>query len=273
MYINHPTPLGALGKKKKTNRKEVFFAQKINELEQARAIAELEDATPEQIAHAQSLIDQYIAIIASYESAERRKGKKFVSKLKKAQEKKIKLFAKLKLPSFKAHAKNIERRERAKDINLSIKKLYQEKATPEREEQIRVLNSELQIIAAKNKKYMKQGKIVAAIVSIVVGIFTFGGGTVAVQGAVQAIKQGAIGLAKKILTSAVVKALAGGANKKDADKAMEAINDLERFPPDPNLTSIDSMISDSQTKKLASKQKLPWIVLAGTIAALLSIAA
>lgn len=272
MYIDYPTSLSALGKKKKINRKEIFFAQKINELEQARAIAESEDATPEQISYAQNLIDEYVASIASYEAAERRKGKKFTSKLKKAQEKKIKLFAKLKLPTFKQHVKNIERRDRAEAINLSIKKLYQEKATPEREEQIKVLNNELQIIAAKNKKYLKQGKIVAAIVSIVVGIFTFGGGTAAIQGAVQAIKQGAMALAKKILTSAVLKALANGASKKDGDKAMEAINDLERFPPDSNLTSIDSMIADSQTKKLASQQKLPWIVLAGAIAALMSFA-
>lgn len=271
MYLDQSL-LGALGKKKKTNRKELFFQQKINELEQARAIAEAEDASPEQITHAQNLIDEYIAIIASYEAAERRKGKKFVSKLKKAQEKKIKLFAKLKLPTFKQHAKNIDRRERAKDINLTIKKLYQEKATPEREEKIKVLNSELQTIAAKNKKYLKQGKIVAAIVSIVVGIFTFGGGTAAIQGAMQAIKQGAIGLAKKILVSAVLKAIAGGASKKDADKAMTAIEDLERFPPDPNLTSIDSMIADSQSKKMVSQEKLPWMVLAGTIAALMSFA-
>lgn len=270
MYLDHPTSLGALGRKKKINRKEIFFQQKINELEQARAIAEREDATPEQIAHAQKLIDEYIGIIASYEAAERRKGKKFVSKLKKAQEKKIKLFSKLKLPTFKQHAKNIERRDRAKDINLTIKKLYQQDATPEREEQIKALNNELQIIAVKNKKYMKQGKIVAAIVSIVVGIFTFGGGTVAIQGAVQAIKQGAIGLAKKILTSAVLKALTQGASKKDADQAMEAIEDLERFPPNQNLESIDSMIADSQSKKLASQQKLPWIVLAGAIAVLMS---
>lgn len=272
MYIDHPTSLGALGKKQKINRKEIFFQQKINELEQARAIAEREDATDEQIEHAQKLLAEYIASLASYEAAERRKGKKFVSKLKKAQEKKIKLFSKLKLPTFKQHVKNIERRDRAEAINLTIKKLYQQEVSPEREEKLKVLNNELQIIASKNKKYLKQGKIVMAIVSIVVGIFTFGGGTVAVQGAMQAIKQGAIGLAKKILASAVLKALANGANKKDADKAMEAIEDLDRFPPDRNLTSIDSMIADSQSKKLLSQGKTPWVVLAGAIAALMAFA-
>lgn len=270
MYISHPTTLGALGKKKKTNKKDVFFQKKIVELEEARAIAEQEDATPEQVDYAQNLINEYVALLAAHEAAERRKGKKFTSKLKKAQEKKIKLFAKLKIPTFKTHAKNIERRERAKEINLTIRKLYQEKDSPERQAKINALNSELVDIAAKNKKYLKQGKIVAAIVSIVVGIFTFGGGTIAIQGAMQAIKQGAIGLAKKILVSVVLKAIAGGANKKDAEVAMEAINDLERFPPDPNLTSIDSMIRDSQSKKLMSQEKLPWVVLAGAIAALMT---
>lgn len=279
MYVQ--APLGALGKKKKVNRKDLFFETKAAEIEAARAqleplraIAEGITATQEDVDAATLALERYNQLvnafnseIAAFEAAELRKGKTLTGRLKKLQVRKLKVLKKLGSPSAKKHVAFAERKDRARILQTDLLKL---RAQPDSDAKARALTNitgELKEIADANKKYIKQGKIAAVVASIIIGFFTFGGGTAAVQGAFQALKQGAISVAKKILTSAVISALSKGLSKKEGDQAFEAINDLEKYPPDPNLTSLDSMIADSQAKKARARQT-DWVVPAGIIAAL-----
>ena len=214
---------------------------------------------------------EYEEIVKSYEATAKKKSKGIVPQLIKFQERKIKFLAKLKLPTFATHVKHAERKKRAAQIKLEVMRLQGQKPSPERDAKLAELSAEIQTIAKKEKDYMKQGAIVATIISVVIGVFTFGGGAVAVQGAVQAIKQGAINIAKSILMSAILGAMKKGASKKDTDKAIDAVNDLEKYPPDPNLPTLDAMLKDSQAKKQARSSVLPknsWLVPAGVFAAL-----
>lgn len=261
--------LNALGKKKKTSRKEIYFEKLAADLEQAFVIAESEEATKEDIEKVEQLQKFYEASIANYEAGARRKKKGLIPRLIKLQEKKLKLFAKLKLPTFGTHVKHAERKKRAQEIKLEVMLLRGQRASPERDKKLAELSIEMNGIAKKEKQYMKDGAIVATIVSVVIGIFTFGAGGVAVQGAFQALRQGAVQLAKSILMSAVMAAIKNGASKKDTDEAMQVANDLEKYPPDPNLNSFDAMLADSQRKKLEAQGKqTSWILPIGLITAL-----
>lgn len=244
------------------------------ELEKARIVADSEDATEEDIEKALRLEKNYAAAVAAYEAGARKKSKGIIPQLIKAQERKIKFFAKLKLPTFATHVKHADRKKRAQAIKIEVMKLQGQPRSVERDKKLAALSSEMSYIAKKEKEYMKQGAIVATIISIVVGIFTFGGGSVAINGAFQALKQGAVNIAKGILLSAVKSAISKGASKKDVEKATEVANDLEKYPPDPSLKTFDDMIADSQKKKLELKNlnnplpKNVWMIPAGVFAAL-----
>lgn len=243
------------------------------ELEKARAVADSEDATEEDIEKALRLEKNYASAIASYEAGARKKAKGIIPQLIKAQERKIKFFAKLKLPTFATHVKHAERKRRAQAIKLEVMRLQGQPRSPERDKKLSELSTEITQIAKKEKQYMKQGVIVAAILSVVIGIFTFGGGSVAVQGAFQALKEGAVNIAKGILLAAVKSAITKGASKKDVEQATTVANDLEKFPPDPSLKSLNEMIEDSQRKKLEASgvSKIPnnvWMLPAGIFAAI-----
>lgn len=245
------------------------------ELEKARAVADSEDATEEDIEKALRLEKNYASAIASYEAGARKKSKGIIPQLIKAQERKIKFLAKLKLPTFKTHVKHAERKKRAQAIKIEIMRLQGQPRTLERDKKLAQLATEIKQIAKKEKEYMKQGSIVATIISIVIGIFTFGGGSVAIQGAYQALKEGAVNIAKGILLAAVKSAISKGASKKDVEKATEVANDLEKYPPDPSLKDFDAMIADSQRKKMMAtsgndllKNKNVWLLPAGIFAAI-----
>lgn len=245
------------------------------ELEKARAIADSEDATKEDIEKALQLEKNYAAAVASYEAGARKKSKGIIPQLIKAQERKIKFLAKLKLPTFKTHVKHAERKKRAQAIKIEIMRLQGQPRTLERDKKLAQLATEIKQIAKKEKEYMKQGSIVATIISIVIGIFTFGGGSVAIQGAYQALKEGAVNIAKGILLAAVKSAISKGASKKDVEKATEVANDLEKYPPDPSLKDFNQMIADSQRKKMIAmdgtdlvENKNIWLLPAGIFAAI-----
>jgi uncharacterized protein YqeY len=176
-------------------------------------------------------------------------------------------------PVMKKHYEHEQRLTRAKEIKGEINALQSQPPSAERDQQISALAAELQAIGAKEKKYMKQGKIFAAIASIVIGVFTFGGGTAAVQSAFEAIKQGAIALGKKILMGAITTAISKGLSKADADKAQEAVDVMEQYPPNPELDSLDAMIEDSYQRRDAAQSDLAaktgWLVPAGLVTALL----
>ena len=160
-------------------------------------------------------------------------------------------------------------KKKSKAIAREITELQKQPSTPENEARISQLMKDLGERTKRSKKEMKKFSIIATIVTIVVGIFTFGAGGVAVQGAFQAVKAGAIEIAKKILLAAATSAALKGANSKDVKKAKQAANDLEIYPPDPNLTSLDAMLLDSQAKKQVSLEKTTAVLVpAGIIAAI-----
>lgn len=173
-------------------------------------------------------------------------------------------------PVMKKHYEHEQRLSRAKQIKGEIATLQAQPPSAERDQRIAALSSELQAIGDDEKKYMKQGKIVAAIASVVVGVFTFGGGTVAVQGAFEALKQGAVELGKKILYSAIASAVAKGLSPADAAKAQEAADVLAQYPPNPELDSLDAMVEDSyQRRDAAQTATTGLLVPAGLVTALL----
>lgn len=261
--------LGKFKRKKKPSRKDTALDKLAADLDAAFALADSPEGTEEDAKNAERLQVEYNAIIASFESRQKKKDKGFIGKLRVLKRKEFKLLAKLKVPSFGTHYKHEQRKLRAKQIKVEVLKVRGEKPSPERDAKLAALSAEMMDIAKKEKKYLKQGSIIATIVTIVVGVFTFGGGAVAVQGAFQAIKQGAITLAKRILMAAIMGALKKGSSKKDTNKAIETVNDLEKYPPDPNLPTLDAMLKDSQAKKLDSQEKRPGLLIpAGIIAAL-----
>lgn len=256
-------------------RTDAAMAAMAAELEKARILADSEDATQEDIEKALKLEKNYAAAVAAYEAGARKKSKGIIPQLIKAQERKIKFLAKLKLPTFATHVKHAERKKRAQAIKIEVMKLQGQPRSPERDKKLADLSAEISLIAKKEKEYMKQGAIVATIISVVIGIFTFGGGSAAIQGAFQAIKQGAVNVAKGILLAAVKSAISKGASKKDVEKATEVANDLEKYPPDPSLKDFDAMIADSQRKKMMAtsgndllKNKNVWMLPAGIFAAI-----
>ena len=103
--------------------------------------------------------------------------------------------------------------------------------------------------AKKKQKAIKKWGIIATVVSIVVGVFTFGAGGAVLESAFEAIKQGALAAAKALLLGAAASAAKKGASKKDVAAATQVANDLEKYPPDKNLSSLDAMIENSQAKK------------------------
>lgn len=187
--------------------------------------------------------------------------------LKKEHLKATKLMAATGSPSFKKHARFEENKYKRTELKSQLVQIEAQRAvhdTPLLQEQEAGVVAQLNKIAKEDKQYLKEGKIAALVASIVIGFFTFGGGGAAVQGAFQALKEGAVAVAKKILMAAIAAGLQKGGSKKDAQKATEAANALAQYPPDPNLPSLDAMIQDSQTKqKDAQAQTLGWLVPAG----------
>lgn len=187
--------------------------------------------------------------------------------LKKEHLKATKLMAATGSPSFKKHARFEENKYKRTELKSQLAQIEAQRAvhdTPLLQEQEAAVVAQLTRINQQDKQYLKEGKLAVLIASIVVGFFTFGGGSVAIQGAFQALKEGAVEIAKKILLAAVAAGLKKGGSKKDAQKATEAANALAQYPPDPNLPSLDAMIQDSQTKqKDAQAQTLGWLVPAG----------
>jgi len=256
--------LGDLGGK----RVKAYLANLASQVQAAYAKANTPEATPEDIAAAQKLADQYAAEMANYDAAAAKKAKSLGAKLKAMQEKKISILAKIS-PSSHAHLQQIERTKKIQRLQDEALHLQGKAPTTENQARLNAIQATIQLDAKKSKKYMKEGVIAATIASIVIGIFTFGGGAAAVQGAYQALKQGAIQAAQNILKSALVAAIAKGALPKDSKKAQQAINDLSNYPPDPNLPNLDSMLADSQAKKQAAVEKtLTWAIPAGAIALL-----
>jgi hypothetical protein len=248
MYLGE---LGELAGK----RVEAYLAQKGAELQAAWRKAESPDATLEDVERAEKLKAAYDIEIKNYEAAAKKKAKSFVSQLKTLHEKKIKLLGKIS-PTEHAHAQHIERIEKADKLKLQAMKLQGQKPSAARDAELTSINQQLTKIGKSEKVYMRQGVVVATVASIIVGIFTFGGGTAAIQGAVQAIKQGAIQAMRAILVAAIGSAVAKGASKKDADQAMSTVDVMSQYPPDPNLTTFDQMVQDSYLKKAIAEGKL-----------------
>ena len=258
-----------LGKfKKKRSRKDLAMDKLSAELEAAFALADSPEATEKDIKNAERLQAEYNAVVTSIATTPKRKKKGLYAALAKLKRKELLIARRLKLPGLKKD-KRSKRKLRTKQIQMELLRVRGERPSPERNAKLKALSDEMMVIAKKEKKFMKQLSVIATIVSIVVGIFTFGAGGVAVQGAFQALKQGAIQIAKSILMAAIATAVRKGASKKDAYEATEVVNDLERYPPDPKLASLDAMLKDSQAKKLAAQEKRPGLLIpVGIIAAL-----
>lgn len=189
-------------------------------------------------------------------------------KLKNEHLKATKLMAATGSPSFKKHAQFEENKFKATDLKTQLVQvqgqLAQDPTNTYLQDQQSSIVTQLNTIADENKAYIKSGKIAAAILSIVVGFFTFGGGSAAVSGIVEALKQGAVDLAKKFMLGAIANGLAKGGSKEDAAKAKAAADMLSQYPPDPNLNTLDEMLADSQAKKDAAQQKtLGWLLPVG----------
>lgn len=263
MYLS-----GLDGRKKKTSRVDVALAAQAAAVQAAIEKAEMPEATQEDIDNTNLLVKNFEATMDSYASAEKKKKKKGFKKFITAYEKTFKVVGKIS-PSFRQHAKSVERRKRMGMLKTESMRLRGQKPSLERDARLTAISGEMNSLAAKEKKYFKQGKIVVAIVSIVVGIFTFGAGGVAVQGAFQALKAGAIEIAKKILLSAALAAAGKGANKSNVKKAQQVANDLEKYPPDASLPTFDAMMNDSQMQKqIATEKTTSMLIPAGIVAAL-----
>jgi hypothetical protein len=248
-------------------RVDAYLAAKGAELQNAYAVAELPEASVEDIEKAEKLRVSYEAEMVAYGQGAAKKKKSLMSRLVAAKEKQFKALSKVS-PSQKAHHQSAERKKKMQELKFEAMKLQAQKPSDERDKRLNEISEAMQLAAKKEKKYLKQGKIVALIVSIVVGIFTFGGGAVAVQGAYQALKAGAIEIAKKLLIGAALSAAAKGASAGDVKKAKQAAEDLEKYPPDPSLSTFDAMMEDSQMKKQAATEKtVAALIPAGIIAA------
>lgn len=162
-------------------------------------------------------------------------------------------------------------KKKSKAIAREIEELQKAPSTPESEARIAELMRNLAVRTKRAKKEAKKFAIIVAIITIVVGIFTFGAGGAAVQGAFQAVKAGAIALAKKILLAAATSAALKGASAKDVKKAKQAANDLEKYPPDPNLPTFEAMLQDSQLKKQVATEKTTAVLIPAGIAAALTL--
>lgn len=265
MYID--SEMHGLGKAKKISRKDVLIQQKADELQAAFVAANSEDATQDDIDNYNKLKADFDAIFPAYEAAQRKKEKTWVGKLHALKIKEFKVLSKID-PTAKIHYQHEMRLKRMQQLKEEMLKTLGMPPGAERDAKLASLQSTLQILGKKEKAYMKEGAIVATIVSIVVGIFTFGGGSAAVEGAFQAIKQGAIQIAKQILLSAAVKAAVKGATAKDVKKAKQVANDLEQYPPNPNLNSLDAMLQDSQRKRMETQKQTAWVLPAGIVTAL-----
>lgn len=188
--------------------------------------------------------------------------------LKAEHLKATKLMAATGSPSFKKHAQFEENKFKSTDLKTQLTQVQTQLAQNPNEgtrqyllDQQSSIVSQLNTITDENKQYIKSGKIAAAILSIVVGFFTFGGGSAAVSGIVEAFKQGAVDLAKKLMLGAIANGIAKGGSKEDAAKAQAAADLLSTYPPDPNLNTLDEMLADSEAKRAAAQQKtLGWLI-------------
>lgn len=235
-------------------RVDAIMRTRAKEISDLLAKANSPEATEEEIAYAQEQAELFDKKYKVYLASERKKKKTFIGKAVSAWESKIKAMRKIS-PSMKAHAKHIERRDEARNIQLKMVGKIAEPPSAERDAELEHMNSRLKMIASKEKQYMKEGKIAAVIASIVVGIFTFGAGTGLINSAVEAIKQGAMQLAKGMLLSAAAKALTKGAKPEEVKASREAVAVMEQYPPNPNLNTLDEMIKDSYMQKQMHEDK------------------
>lgn len=266
MYLNRLDGLD--GRKKKRSRVDTALEAQAASVQDAFEKAEQPEATDEDIANANAMADSYNKTMDSYASREAKQKKTGLKKFVTAYEGTFKKVGKI-APGFKKHAQSVERRKRLGELKTESLRLQGQKPSAERDARLNAISGEMQALAAKEKKYLKQGKIVMLIVSIVVGIFTFGAGGVAVQGAFKALQAGAIEIAKKLLMAAALAAAGKGAKSSDVKKAKQAANDLETYPPDRNLPTFDAMIADSQTQKqIANEKTTSMLIPAGIVAAL-----
>lgn len=247
-------------------RVKAALAAQAAELEAAYLKADSPDATPEDIERAKVLAAGYQAAMASYDAAAAKKAKTIFSKLKTAQERNIKIMGKID-PVAKQHALRINRVAKIKVLQDQAMKIQGQPPSPERDASLQNIAAVLQMEIKKEKKFIKDRKIVAVIASVVIGIFTFGSGSAVVSGAYEAIKKGAVELAKKLLMGAIAKAAISGANKTDVAKAREAADAIGQYPPDPNLPSLDAMVQDSLTKKQIAQEQASQIAIPAAIAA------
>jgi len=235
-------------------RVQAALAAQAADVQAAIEKASAPTATEEEVRRAEQLIKNYDEQMVNFAAAERKKGKTLFARLKKAHEKNIKILGKVD-PISKKHAQSIERRKTAERLNFRLMQLQGKAPSEERDQEMRSIVVQLKDIAAKEKKYIKQGKIAATIATIVIGVFTFGGGGAVVNGAFQAIKQGAIDIGKKLLLSAVAAAAAKGMPTGQVQQATGAVNAIGNYPPDPSLPSLDAMVQDSLAKKEAAKDQ------------------
>lgn len=245
--------------------KRVVAALNAQAVEVQKAFAQATfSQSQDDIDRANLLADQYQAEMQHFDAQSARKAKSFIGKQKALHLKATKAFAHIS-PSMKAHAQHEERQIKIQKLQAELMHLQGQYQTPEIQNRLIAVDGALKSLAKKEKLYLKRGVIAATIATIVIGIFTFGAGGAVVQGAFQALKQGAVSIAKSLLIGAIGKAVKGGAKKSDTDKAYEVTNDLEKYPPDRNLNSLDAMIADSQTKKMVAQEKTAWMVPAGLL--------
>jgi hypothetical protein len=246
-------------------RVDAALAAQANALQVAYDKALKPEATIEEIETAEKMRVAYEAEMVRYGQGVKKKKASLMGKLKAATEKHNKILSRID-PLQKAFTQHADREKKLQALKFEAMKLQGEKPSETRDARLNEINEAAQLTVKKEKKFVKDFKIVVAIVSIVVGIFTFGGGTVAIQGAFQALKQGAIEVAKRLLLGAVAAAAVKGANASDVKKAKQAAIDLEQYPPDPNLTTFEAMMQDSQAKKQVANEKTMLVLIPAGIA-------
>lgn len=234
---------------------DAVMMQAARKLSELLAQAQLPEATEEEKAYAEEMKEKFKQLYMRYLMSERKKKKSFTGKLTSAWEDRIKVLGHIS-PSMHAHAQHIDRADELKKLQMQMIAISAQPPSPERDDKLKKIQIRMGVLSKKEKNYMNNGKIVAAIASVVVGVFTFGGGSAVISGAVEAIKQGAIGIAKGMLLGAATSALTKGANPKDVEQAQQAANVIEQYPPNPNLDTLDQMVSDSYAQKQIRDDKL-----------------
>lgn len=131
-------------------------------------------------------------------------------------------------PSFKKHYKFEAGKFEAKDLKRQLAEIQAQRAagdSPLLQEREAAIIARLQELGREQKKYIKQGKIAAAIATVIVSVFTFGAGGGLIAQGMNAIKQGAVALGKKLIAGAVATALVQKSDGKIPPEAAAVVGE------------------------------------------------